>query len=590
MKKLLKVLTVFVVMFGFSSTVMAYDKPNGSFYVTHIDSTLGRLNYEMGTNENNYPYALSEKFANTVIKEGITVSTEPEACYIKNMPKSTKYVYFKYNDAHSKGDTLMRAWKQFETENNVNPNRYMVGCYRTSLSVESPKYRFIGYFSGKTENNYPFYASCRVSTTAVAYVKAGSSSSDKEKDLKYGYGWPNDWHGIGEPGKSRITIGASWACQGKKAKDFKDCISDNGSKLTDRMSCPMYAGAKTDGLPYYYLTNNTQTQYNDSGYNNKDGTKMCVAYDYQLESNIKSATDSFYNEFSDKNGYIEGNVKLSNSKMLNVHQVVSDYKTGKIDLAGFQLKYSEMMNYIIENVISKTSSSGDKIYKKIDWKTGDVERTEFGETFCADYLEYVNDQINLSRFNEKIKEEFIKGCINNNDSKKINDVKKLLPNGEFILEESDLNNINGITETEKTCLLNTMNAVSKVEQETENKLDDIFAGWIKSAQEFLKTGFTGGGISNKDLTCEEMLGKNLTKILKFALEVLSIAGAIIAIVNSMISLIPALIAKDAEALKKAQSKCITMAIVLVLILLLPTLLTFMGNIFGYDLTCFNWMK
>ena len=107
---------------------------------------------------------------------------------------------------------------------------------------------------------------------------------------------------------------------------------------------------------------------------------------------------------------------------------------------------------------------------------------------------------------------------------------------------------------------------------------------------FLKNGFTGPGIDPKDLTCEEMLGKNLTKILKFALEVLSIAGAIIAIVNSMISLIPALIAKDAEALKKAQSKCITMAIVLVLILLLPTLLTFIGNIFGYDLTCFNWMK
>ena len=58
----------------------------------------------------------------------------------------------------------------------------------------------------------------------------------------------------------------------------------------------------------------------------------------------------------------------------------------------------------------------------------------------------------------------------------------------------------------------------------------------------------------------------------------------------MISLIPALIAKDSEALKKAQKKCVTMAIVLVLILLLPTLLTFIGNIFGYDLTCFNWMN
>lgn len=587
MKKLLKVLTVFVVTFGFSSTVMAYDKPNGKFYISDIDVGFHRLNTELSTTYNsNKLYALSEKLPDVVTEEE-AAKMPAEPCYIKNMPKSTKYVYFKYNEAYSKGDTLMRAWKQFETENNDYPNRYMVGCYRTSLSVESPKYRFIGYSSGKIEKDSDYHMSCATNdtSTAVAYVKAGTSITDKEKDLEYGYGWPDGFNGIGELGKTRITIGASWACQGKKTKDFKDCISDNGSKLTDRKSCPMYAGAKTDGLPYYYLTNNTETHFKYSGYQ-----KLCVAYDYQLESNIKSATDSFYNEFSDKNGYIEGNVKLSNSKMLNVYQVVSDYKTGKINLAVFQQKYSEMMNYIIENVISRTSSSGDKIYDEIDWKTGDVDLSDFGDTFCVDYLDYLNDQINLSRFNEKIKEEFIKGCISNNDSKKINDVKKLLPNGEFILEESDLNNINGITETEKTCLLNTMNAVSKVEQETENKLDDIFAGWIKSAQEFLKNGFTGPGIDPKDLTCEEMLGKNLTKILKFALEVLSIAGAIIAIVNSMISLIPALIAKDAEALKKAQSKCITMAIVLVLILLLPTLLTFMGKIFGYDLTCFNWMK
>lgn len=588
MKKLLKLLIVFVVMFGFSGMVMAYDKPNGKFYRT-FDNKLHILDREISHEENDNPYVLTEEFANILIKDGIYSTPQKqeksEACYIKNMPKSTKYVYFKYNDAYSKGDTLMRAWKQLEKENNDNIHRYMVGCYRTSLSVESPKYRFIGYFSESEKYNYVFGKSCKVASTAVAYVKAGTSSTDKDKDLEYGYGWPDGWNGVGELGKTYTTIGASWACQGKKAKDFKDCISDNGSKLTDRKSCPMYAGAKTDGLPYYYLTNNTETDFKYSGYQ-----KLCVAYDYELESNIKSATDSFYKEFSDKNAYIEGNVKLSNSKMLNVYQVVSDYKTGKISLAKFQLKYSEMMNYIIKNVISRTSSSGDKIYDEIDWKTGDVILTEFGKTFCGDYLDYLNDQIKLSRFNEKIKEEFIKGCISDNDSKKINDVKKLLPNGEFILEESDLNNINGITETEKTCLLNTMNAVSKVEQETENKIDDIFAGWIKSAEEFLKNGFTGPGIDPKDLTCEEMLGKNLTKILKFALEVLSIAGAIIAIVNSMISLIPALIAKDAEALKKAQSKCITMAIVLVLILLLPTLLTFMGKIFGYDLTCFNWMK
>lgn len=586
MKKLLKVLIVFVVMFGFSGTVMAYDKPNGSFYYYEKGFKEAKANI----NSKKTIYVMTKDFANianSYINAG-NAYDKSELCYIKNMPKSTKYVHFKSNNQTSKGDTLMRAWRQNETAGTQKPNKYMVGCYRTSLSGESPKYRFLGFTAYESKNNYyDSTYSCKITDTSVAYVKAGSSSTDKAKDLEYGYGWKD-----GLMNESHITIGASWACQGKKAKNYEDCISDNGSKLTDRMSCPMYAGAKVDGgSAYYYLSNNLQSLIERQYYSeDNSGTRFCIAYDYQLESNIKTETDSFYSEFSDKNGYIEGNVKLSNSKMLNVYQMVSDYKTGKIDLADFQQKYSEMMNYIIENIISKTSSSGEKIFKKIDYKTGDYELTQFGNTFCKDYFEYVFDQINLSRFNEKIKEEFIKGCVSNNDSKKINDVKKLLPNGEFILEESDLNNINGITETEKTCLLNTMNAVSKVEQETENKLDELYAAWLESAQNFLKNGFTGPGIDPKDLTCEEMLGKNLTKILKFALEVLSIVGAIIAIVNSMISLIPALIAKDAEALKKAQSKCITMAIVLVLILLLPTLLTFMGKIFGYDLTCFNWMK
>lgn len=587
MKKLLKVLTVFVVMFGFSGTVMAYDKPNGSFY--YYDEE-GFIEAKSNINSRKSIYAMTKDFANianSYINAG-KYYDKSELCYIKNMPKSTKYVYFDYNLAHSKGDTLMRAWRQDETAGTQKPNKYMVGCYRTSLSGESPKYRFIGFTAYESRNNlHDSTYSCKITGRSVAYVKAGTSVTDKDKDLEYGYGWPD-----GTMNTSNITIGASWACQGKKTTGFKDCISDNGSKLTDRMSCPMYAGAKVDGgSAYYYLSNNLQSLIKAQYYSeDNSGNRFCIAYDYQLESNIKNETENFYKEFSDKNAYIEDNVKLSNSKMLNVYQVVSDYKTGKIDLAGFQKKYSEMMNYIIENIISKTSSSGDKIFKKIDYKTGEYELTQFGNTFCKDYFEYVFDQINLSRFNEKIKEEFIKGCVSNNDSKKINDVKKLLPNGEFILEESDLNNINGITETEKTCLLNTMNVVSKAEQETENKLNELYAAWLESAQEFLKNGFTGPGIDPKDLTCEEMLGKNLTKILKIALEVLSIAGAIIAIVNSMISLIPALIAKDAEALKKAQSKCITMAIVLVLILLLPTLITFMGKIFGYDLTCFNWMK
>ena len=67
---------------------------------------------------------------------------------------------------------------------------------------------------------------------------------------------------------------------------------------------------------------------------------------------------------------------------------------------------------------------------------------------------------------------------------------------------------------------------------------------------------------------------------------LRIGASIIAIVNAMIILLPAVVSKDADALKKSEKKLITLAIVLALIILLPTLLTVIGNIFGYDLSCF----
>ena len=92
-------------------------------------------------------------------------------------------------------------------------------------------------------------------------------------------------------------------------------------------------------------------------------------------------------------------------------------------------------------------------------------------------------------------------------------------------------------------------------------------------------------IKDNTLNCKELVGENLSKIIKLIITILQIAGAIIAIVNGMITLIPAVISKDAEALKSAEKKCITMAIVLVLIILLPTLLIFLSNIFGYDLSC-----
>jgi hypothetical protein len=93
------------------------------------------------------------------------------------------------------------------------------------------------------------------------------------------------------------------------------------------------------------------------------------------------------------------------------------------------------------------------------------------------------------------------------------------------------------------------------------------------------------GFGESKMTCSELVGENLGKILHAFLLILRIAGAIIAIVNGMLAFVPAVVGNNADALKKAGKKCINMAIVLVLILLLPSLLIFIGNLFSYDLTC-----
>ena len=96
----------------------------------------------------------------------------------------------------------------------------------------------------------------------------------------------------------------------------------------------------------------------------------------------------------------------------------------------------------------------------------------------------------------------------------------------------------------------------------------------------------GPQITDTVNNCKELLGNNLMKILSFSMSTIRIVACIIAIVNAMIILLPAVVSKDADALKKSETKLITLAIVLVLIILLPTLLTAIGDIFGYDLSCF----
>ena len=106
----------------------------------------------------------------------------------------------------------------------------------------------------------------------------------------------------------------------------------------------------------------------------------------------------------------------------------------------------------------------------------------------------------------------------------------------------------------------------------------------KYASELLLNG-TDLDISDQKLSCKEMLGDNLYKVLHMFVTALRIGAAIIAIVLSMLTLIPAITSDDAGALKKAITKCIYVFVVMIAVELLPTIVGVVGNIAGFDLTC-----
>ena len=94
------------------------------------------------------------------------------------------------------------------------------------------------------------------------------------------------------------------------------------------------------------------------------------------------------------------------------------------------------------------------------------------------------------------------------------------------------------------------------------------------------TGFGEGGDS-----CSAVLGTTFTALVKEVIKWVRIAGGIIAIVNGMLKLIPAIMSKDAEALSKAARTCVIMAIILVFCALFPWLLNLIGSIFKWDVSC-----
>ncbi len=94
----------------------------------------------------------------------------------------------------------------------------------------------------------------------------------------------------------------------------------------------------------------------------------------------------------------------------------------------------------------------------------------------------------------------------------------------------------------------------------------------------------GGGFGN-EADCKKTVGAAGYTIIHGVLRAVQLLAPVVAIVIAMITLIPAVTAKDEMGIKKATKTCVTIGVVLVVIEVMPYIVLLIGRILGYDLTC-----
>ena len=98
----------------------------------------------------------------------------------------------------------------------------------------------------------------------------------------------------------------------------------------------------------------------------------------------------------------------------------------------------------------------------------------------------------------------------------------------------------------------------------------------------------GGGSFGKSANCLAIMGGSdgaAYRIINGAVNIIRILAPIVAIVNAMIVLMPAITAKDETGLKKATKKCVIIGVVLLIIEVFPYVVRLIGAVFGFDLSC-----
>ena len=81
------------------------------------------------------------------------------------------------------------------------------------------------------------------------------------------------------------------------------------------------------------------------------------------------------------------------------------------------------------------------------------------------------------------------------------------------------------------------------------------------------------------------MGPVLTQVIKGGIVIVQIVCAIIAILNGMLILVPAVVTKDADSLKKSSKKLAMLGIILMLVIIFKPLVRMIATLLEYDITC-----
>ena len=92
-------------------------------------------------------------------------------------------------------------------------------------------------------------------------------------------------------------------------------------------------------------------------------------------------------------------------------------------------------------------------------------------------------------------------------------------------------------------------------------------------------------IPPEPMTCQDILKEPLLSIVKGGITILQIVAAIITIVKGMTLFIPAVIAKDADALKKSSKQLAILGVILTLVIIFRPIIRIIGKLLEYDISC-----